>query len=186
MKKEIRLLGFDDSAFNKSKDRKVKVIGCFFRGGSFLDGVLSFDVKVDGNDSTTKLISSINKSKFKTQIQAILLDGIAFGGFNIINIEELFKRTNIPVIVVIRRIPNISKIKLTLAKIGMKQKIKLIEKAGEVHKIGKIYVQFFGVNLNNVKQILKISCTHSYLPEPIRVAHLIGAGLYFGESKGKA
>ncbi|MBI4453412.1 DUF99 family protein [Candidatus Woesearchaeota archaeon] len=186
MKKEIRLLGFDDSAFNKFKDKKVKVIGCFFRGGSFLDGVLSFDVEIDGMDSTQKIINAINKSKFKTQIQAILLDGIAFGGFNIIDIKELFNKTKIPMIVVIRRIPNISKIKLTLAILGMKKKIKLIEKAGKVHKIGKIYVQCSGVSLNHAKQILKISCTHSYLPEPIRVAHLIGAGLYFGESKGKA
>jgi len=107
-------------------------------------------------------------------------------GFNIIDIEKVFRKTNIPVIVVIRRMPNFTKIKTTLTQLNMAEKIKLIEKAGNVHKISRIYVQFCGIDLNDVKQILNLSCTHSYLPEPIRVAHLIGAGLYFGESKGKA
>ena len=186
MKSEIRVIGFDDCPFDKKKDKIVKVIGALFRGGSFIDGVLSFDVEKDGSDSTSKLINAINKSKFKSQIRAIFLDGIAFGGFNVIDIKELNKKTKIPVIVVIRKYPDFKKIKNTLKYLKMEKKIDLIDKAGEVRKAGKIYVQWKGIDFSDVKKILKISCTHSFIPEALRVAHLIAAGLVMGESKGKA
>jgi len=186
MKKEIRLLGIDDAPFNKFKDKNVLVVGTVFRGGSWLDGVLSTKVKVDGDDSTSKLIEMINKCKFKPQIQCIILDGIAFGGFNIVDVEELNKKTKIPVIIVIRRMPDFEKIKSTLKKLGKEKKYNLIEKAGEVHKVDKIYIQINGIALEDAKNILKISCTRSLLPEPIRAAHMIAAGIVLGESRGKA
>ncbi|MBW2981470.1 DUF99 family protein [Candidatus Woesearchaeota archaeon] len=186
MKNEIRILGVDDAPFNKFKDKNVLIIGTIFRGGSWLDGILSTKVKVDGNDSTKKLIEMVNKCKFKPQIQCIILDGIAFGGFNIIDIDELNKKTKIPVIIVIRRMPDLKKIKTTLKKLGKEKKYKLIEKAGEVHKVGKIYIQLNGVTVENAKEIIRISCTRSLLPESIRVAHIIAAGIKLGESKGKA
>jgi endonuclease V-like protein UPF0215 family len=186
MKKEIRLIGIDDAPFNRFKEKDVLVVGTIFRGGSFLDGVLSTKVKIDGNDSTKKLISMINKCKFKSQLQCIILDGIAFGGFNIIDINELNKKTKIPVIVVIRNYPDFKKIKKALEKIKKKNKYELIEKAGEIGKIGKIYCQLAGISLAKTKEILKISCTRSLLPEPIRAAHLIAAGIIKGESRGDA
>lgn len=186
MKKEIRILGIDDASFDKFRDKEVLVIGTVFRGGNFLDGVLSVKVGVDGNDSTEKLIEIINNCKFKPQLQCIMIDGIAFGGFNVVDIDLLNKKTGIPVIVIIRRMPDIENIKKVLIKLNKKEKIGLIEKAGMPTKINDVFVQFKGIGIEDVKKILKISCTHSFIPEPIRVAHLIGQGLYFGESKGKA
>lgn len=186
MKKEIRVLGIDDGPFDKSKKSKVLVVGTIFRGGDFLDGIVSTKVKIDGEDSTAKLLSMINRCKFKPQLQAIILDGIALGGFNIIDIDKLNDKTSIPVIVVIRKYPDFKKIKDALKKIGKEKKYKLIEKAGKIEKIGKIYVQTAGISLEKAKDILRITCTHSYLPEPIRIAHMIAAGIVLGESKGNA
>ena len=149
-------------------------------------GSLNFDDKYFNSIKLLKLIEMINKCKFKPQLRAILLDGIAFGGFNIVDIAELNKKTKIPVIVVIRKKPDIANIKKVLVKIGKKSKIKLIDKAGVPVKVGKIYVQFKGINLDDVKEILRITCTRSLIPEPIRAAHLISQGVYFGESKGRA
>ena len=154
MKKEIRLIGIDDAPFDKFKKGKVLVIATIFRGGTWLDGILSTKVKIDGNDSTFKLTQMINKCKFKPQLQAILLDGIALGGFNVIDIEKLNKKTKLPVIVVIRKKPDIEKIKKTLIKIKKKNKIKLIDKAGEVSKVNNIYVQLKGITIEKAKQIL--------------------------------
>jgi endonuclease V-like protein UPF0215 family len=186
MKKEARVVGFDDSSFDKFKDKEVFVIGAFYRGGNFMDGVISFKVKVDGEDSTEKLITTIKKSKFYPQLQAIFLNGIAFGGFNVIDIVELNKKTKLPVIVVIRRMPDIKRIEKTLKKLKFDNKINLIEKAGEVHKIKKVYCQYAGCKKEFIKKLLNITCSHSNIPEPIRVAHLIGAGIMMGESKGRA
>ena len=186
MKKQIRVVGFDDCPHKEHGRGRVKVIGTFFRGGLILDGVLSFSIKVDGDDSTKKLIKTINKSKFKPQIKAVFLDGIAFGGFNIIDIDRLYKKTGIPVIVVIRKKPDIAKIKKILKKLDMEEKIRIIDRAGKVVRAGKIYVQYKGLDFSEVKEILKVTCTNSYIPECIRVAHLIAQALFFGESKGDA
>ena len=204
MKKEIRVIGIDDAPFNISEmhrisehDQKspifdefkkgdVLVVGTIFRGGDWLDGVLSTKVRIDGDNSTEKLISMINKCKFKPQLQAVILDGIALGGFNIVDIQELNKKTKLPIIVVIRKYPDFKKIKSVLKKLEKEKKYNLIEKAGEVIKIKKIYIQVAGISIQDAKEILKITCTRSLLPEPIRVAHLIGQGIVKGESKGDA
>ncbi|MBD3203454.1 DUF99 family protein [Candidatus Woesearchaeota archaeon] len=184
MKNQIRIIGIDDSPFDKFRDKKTRVIGTVFRGGDFMDGILSIEVDVDGNNSTEKLTNMIINSKFYTQIRAVFLDGIALAGFNIVDIKKLNKNTKIPVIVIMRHYPNKRKIKQTLRKINMEEKIGIIEKAGKIFPHKKIYFQKTGIDENQAKNIIDISTTHSYIPEPIRVAHMIGQGIAFGESRG--
>lgn len=186
IKKEIRVLGIDDASFDKFQDTETFVIGVFFRGGNFIEGVMSCKVTIDGTDATDKIIAMVHASKFRSQIQALFLDGIAVAGFNVIDTEKLYEKTNIPVIVVIRNYPDFKKIEEALKRLNYAKRYELIKKAGEVQRIGKIYVQYRGTTLEKVKQLLQITCTHSYLPEPVRVAHLIGAGLVKGESRGRA
>ncbi len=185
-KKEIRILGIDDSPFKKFTKGNTLIIGTIFRGGTLIDGILTTKVAIDGNNSTKKLIEMINHSKFKSQLRCILLNGIALAGFNVIDIKELSKKTKIPVIVVIRKYPNFKKIEETLRHIRKHYKYKLIQKAGKVEKVGNIYIQMKGITLERAKHILKLTCTRSLIPEPIRVAHLIAGGVATGESKGKA
>jgi len=185
-KQEIRTLGIDDSPFKKFKKGNVLVVGAVFRGGTLLDGILTTKVSIDGNNSTKKLIEIINKSKYKKQLRCILLNGIAVAGFNVIDIKELNRKTKIPVIVVIRKYPDFKKIEDILKKIKKQHKYKIIQKAGPVEKIGNIYIQIKGITIEKAKEILKLTCTRSLIPEPIRVAHLIAGGVVTGESKGQA
>ena len=186
MKKEIRILGIDDASFDKFNDKRVLVIGTVFRGGSWLDGVVTTCVSVDGVNSTKKLIEMINGCKFKPQLQCLMLDGIAVGGFNIVDVQKLHKATGIPVVVVMRDYPEFKKIEDALIKLNKANKIRLLKKAGDVIKVDNIYVQLVGIELEKAKKILKISCTRSFVPEPVRVAHLIGQGIAMGESRGRA
>ena len=186
MKKEIRLLGIDDAPFDKFKDKKTLILGVFFRGGSSVDGVLSEVVDVDGDDSSLKIIRMVKTSKFYTQLRAIMLKGIAVGGFNLIDISEISKKTKVPVIVVMRRLPDRERIARILTKLGKKHRIKLMEKAGRIHKAGNLYIQYSGTTLAKAKEILRISCNRGHIPEPIRVAHLMAGGVKLGQSRGKA
>ncbi len=186
IKQEIRVLGIDDAPFDKLKgETETKIIATFFRGGNFIDGVLSATATIDGDDSTAKIADMIVKSKFYPQIQCIMLDGIAVGGFNIIDVQELSIKTKIPVIVVIRDYPDFEKIIAALKKLKMDEKIMLIEKAGTVQKIGNVYVQLSNITPEKAAEIIKVTATHSFIPEPIRAAHIIASGLVFGESRGK-
>ncbi len=195
-KKEIRILGVDDAPFIKGKGRAL-VIGTVFRGGEFMDGLLSTHVEVDGLDSTAVLTEWINKSRNKDQLSVIMMDGIALGGFNIIDIRELHGETSLPVIVVIRDMPDFKKIYSALDHLPNKEKrLHLLEKAGKIHEFmvdhkelrtkKNIYFQFAGSSEEYVRKVLKLTIKHGLMPEPIRIAHIIGQGLVFGESKGRA
>ncbi len=190
MKKEIRLLGFDDGPFDRKIDEEVLVVGAFCRGGEQLEGVLSMTVKIDGEEATVTLAQHVNSCKFKPQIQAVFLDGIAFGGFNVVNIEKLFHLTGIPVIVIVRDYPDYPKIKKALQKLGWERRYQLMEKAGPPREIilpkGNLYFQFKGAEEKVVRELIKLAATHSILPEPVRLAHLIATGITEGESRGKA
>jgi uncharacterized protein len=186
LKKELRVIGIDDGPFKKSSNARVLVVGTIFRGGLFMDGILSTKVKIDGKNATKKIIEMINGCKFKQQLQCIFLDGIAVAGFNVIDIKQLNKSTKIPVIVIIRRKPNFQKISKTLCKIGKKEKIRILEKAGPVYSINKIYIQISGISIKNAEEFLKVTCTRSLIPEPIRIAHLIASGITDGQTRGKA
>ncbi len=184
VKDEIRVLGIDDAPFDKSM-KETFVIATFFRGGSFIDGVLSTRVAIDGDDATEKIAKMVLASKFYPQLQCIMLDGIAVGGFNVIDVHMLSSSTNIPVIVVIRDYPDLEQIISVLKKLGMERKIELIKKAGKVEKLENVYVQVTGISLEKAALIIKTTATHSFIPEPIRAAHIIASGLIFGESRGK-
>jgi uncharacterized protein len=185
MKREIRVVGVDDSPFDKFRDKKVRIIGVFYRGGNFLDGVLSSTASVDGSDATREIATMVSRSKFYSQVRAIMLNGIAVGGFNVIDIQKLSRATKRPVIVVMRKQPKMKEMEAALKKLKMEKKISLIKAAGEISTAGKVLIQVAGISVEKAMDIIKLTATHSFVPEPIRVAHLLASGIAFGESRGK-
>lgn len=190
IKQEIRILGVDDAPFPVHTTQPVMIIGTVFRAGEWLDGVLRTYITGDGRDATIKIIDMVNQTRHKDQLGVIMLDGITFGGFNVINIQELYQSTEIPVIVVMRKYPNFEKIKKALKRfIDWEKRWNDILDAGEVYQIKNkedIYIQINGISREDAEKIVKLSSTRSAIPEPIRVAHIIAAGVIKGESKGSA
>lgn len=189
---EIRIVGIDDSPFDRSKQRSIIVIGTVYRGGKYLDGLISTYVDIDGSNATDKLIDLINNSKHRAQLQVIMTDGIAFGGFNVLDINKLSNKTKLPVIVIMRKYPDMDAVFKALRNVqGYDFKRKLIEDAGQiyevdVHKGGKVFVQLAGIVPDEARKIIKISCTNGFIPEPVRVSHIIASGVVEGESRGRA
>ena len=190
MKTEIRILGIDDSPFSFS-DKYSILVGVIMRGGSYIEGVLSRKIEVDGDDGTYKCIDMVKNTKYKKQLKSILLNGINFCGFNVINIEKIYSETDIPVITITRDKPNFEKIKNALIKnfSDWKSRFEIIEK-GSLHKIktdfNPIYIKCVGIDVKEAKEIIKISTIRGVIPEPIRIAHIIASGITRGESYGKA
>jgi len=190
-KLEIRILGFDDSPFDKN-DKSVAVIGVIYRGGNFLDGILKTDVKVDGLDSTSKLIELTNSTRHKQQLKILMLDGITLGGFNLIDIKELSKKTHLPVIVINRKEPNLNDVKKALKNFkDYKKRWRIVVRAGKIKNCSlkngkKVYYQAIGLVDEEAEEIIQLSCTHSQIPEALRVSHLIATAIVKGESGGRA
>ncbi len=189
MKKEIRVLGIDDGSFSR-KDNRVPIVGVMLRGNSYLEGVFKTEVDVDGTDATDILSTLICGAKYRGQLRAMLLDGIALGGFNIVDIYTLSTNTGIPVITVTRDKPDFKKIKAALMKHfdDWEHRWALVS-AGKMARIEEpypIYIKYAGITFESAKQIIKLFTIRGAVPEPLRIAHLIATGITRGESYGRA
>ena len=190
MKKQIRILAIDDSPFSFS-DKYCTIIGVVMRGGEYLECVLSNQVEIDGNEATLICKEMIKNTKHRQQIKVVMLDGVALGGFNIVDINELYESTNIPVITITRDKPNFDKIKIALSEHFKDWKERwMILKKGELFTVktshNPIYVKCEGIDRKEAEEIINLSTIRGVLPEPIRVAHVIASGVTRGESYGKA
>jgi len=191
IKQEIRVLGIDDAPFEKFKKGTTLLVGTVFRAGNWMDGVLSKKIRVDGMDAQRKLVEMVNKTRHRDQLRVMMLDGITFGGMNIVDIQKVYEKTKLPIIVVNRKRPNFKKIRSALNNFeDMEKRWACVESAGKVHQVKvkerNLYIQIAGIGLEDARKITRKTCTRGNIPEPLRVAHLIARGVVLGESRGRA
>jgi len=121
-----------------------------------------------------------------------MFDGITLGGFNVVDIQKMHKKTRIPVIVINRKHPNLLRVRKALKNLDDGEKRwKIILKAGKIKECSlddgkKIYYQNVGIDDEITKEVIKLSTTRGYIPEPLRVAHLLATAIVRGESYGRA
>jgi uncharacterized protein len=190
MKDQVRVLGIDDAPF-KFGDEKVPVVGAMLRAPSYLEAVMTSAATVDGNDSNDVISKMVNASRYRDQIKLMLIDGIALGGFNVVDIGEIFERTGIPVATVTRDRPDIDEMSRALRKhfIDWERRLDIIKRK-EIMAVttrhSPIFVSFEGISKEELVMTMEGCTVLGALPEPIRVAHLIAAAMVRGESKGDA
>jgi hypothetical protein len=190
MKRQVRILGIDDAPFTFSEN-VTPVIGVVMRGGEYLECVLRSSVAIDGSEATAICREMIQNTKHRKQLKVVMLDGVCLGGFNVVDIVELFETTTIPVMTITRDKPDFPKIKQALQKNfhDWNDRWKILRR-GTMHPIqtrhNPIYIKYAGLSLEEAKEIINISTIRGVIPEPIRVAHLIASGITRGESYGKA
>jgi len=184
IKREIRVLGVDDGIFVPHTIGTVDVVGVVYRGGYWLDGVMRTEVTVDGMDATEKIADMIRKAPHYKELRVVMLNGITLAGFNVVDINRLFKMVNLPVIAVARAKPDLEKIKKALENLTEGEKRwQTVESAGKIieiqtRKTGEtVYMQTAGISREDAEKILKTTSTRSSVPEALRVAHIIASGL---------
>lgn len=178
------VIGFDDTPFDRAHRGDVLVVGAVY-AGLRLEGVLSGKVRRDGVNSTRALIDTIARSRFRAHLQAVLLQGIAFAGFNVVDLHALHAALQVPVIAVARRQPDFAAIRRALLHRvpGGRRKWALIERLGPMEPAAGVYVQRVGISLDRTAELIRRLAVHSVLPEPLRTAHLIAGGVTEGESR---
>jgi len=184
IKPEIRVLGVDDGMFTPHVKGFAPIVGVVFRGGYWLDGVISTKVKVDGFDATDKIAAMIVDSPHHKQLRVIMLDGVTFGGFNVVDIKRLNAETGLPVIAVTRDKPNFEEIKAALKNLPRStERWKAVRNAGEIFEVQtrsrdeKVYMEVSGILEKDARRIVRLTSTRSNVPEALRVAHLIASGI---------
>jgi len=184
VKPEIRVLGVDDGVFTPHVKAWVPVVGVVFRGGYWLDGVMRTKIMVDGFDATDKISSMITSSPHYRQLRVVMLNGITFAGFNVVDIQALNAETRLPVIAVTREKPNLPEIHEALRHLPKsEERWRVVLDAGALVEVttrrgkGHVYVHVAGVSAEDARKVLRLTSTRSTVPEALRVAHLIASGI---------
>lgn len=181
------VIGFDDAPFERAHRGDVLLVGAVYAGPR-LEGVLSGKVRRDGANATRAIVQLISQSRFASHLQLVMLQGIAFAGFNVIDIHAVHATLGVPVMVVMRKRPKMGAIERALIdKVpGGARKWKLIQRAGEIEPAGKVYIQRVGLTLKQAEQVVQRFAINSDLPEPLRTAHIIAGGIQSGECRHRA
>lgn len=211
MLRTLNVIGFDDGPFPREHRGDVLLVGVVC-SATRVDGIVSGRIRRDGADSTRRMVELVRASQFGEHVQAVLLQGIAVGGFNVVDIHGLSKALDIPVIVVVRRPPDMAAVRRALFSDtpaarprvpGAARKWKLIEQAGALEEIGpsrrarkrasglgtsgpRLWIQRAGLSMEEARRIITATTLHGNIPEPLRIAHLIAGGITTGKSRGRA
>jgi len=184
IKPEIRVLGIDDGAFKPHVKGVVSVIGVVFRGGFWLDGVMHTSIEIDGFDATDRIASMITGSSHYRQLRVVMLNGVTFAGFNIVDVKALNVATKLPIITVTREKPDFAEIQKALQNLpSSEERWEAILSAGEPVEVStrsaraKVFVQTVGISIADAQKILRLTSTRSNIPEALRVAHIIASGI---------
>jgi len=184
MKENPITIGFDDATFELRSTLKktTYLIGVVCQGIRVVN-VSRKKIEIDGNDATNALIELAIQNEL--QVQYILTDTITFGGFNIIDLNEVHLKTKKPVIAVTEREVDLDSVKIALIKRfpnKYKEKVQKIINAGLLYEtniktaggFSKVYFHAIGIDIKDVENLFQKTCVDSKLPESIRLAHIIG------------
>ena len=181
----IRTLGFDDAPFSR-RSRRVRVAGIVCAGTRF-EGLVWGEVRRDGWNANDALVRLLAGKKFLPQLHAVLLDGIAFGGFNVVDLPALAGALGLPCVAVMRRRPDLAALERALRRLPRPAaRLARIARAGEIHERAPFFFQVAGCSPEVMGRVLARVTDRGHVPESLRLAHLIGSAVMTGESGRRA
>lgn len=185
-KRKIRAIGFDDAPFARHQLEKVSLSGVVCAATRF-EGMVWGEIQPDGWDATEVICQLLIGKKFLPQLHLVLLDGIGFGGFNLVDLPTLAARLQLPCVAVMRKYPNLTKITKALSRLpDREQRLARIARAGIIHNYPPFFFQVCGEQPEIIAQALECITDRGKVPEALRLAHLIGAAVINGESSSQA
>ena len=179
----LRLVGVEDGSFRPFNRRTLGtcLLCAVEMFGPKIEKVKVSPITVDGLDATSKLSEMLRDMDF----EAILLGGITFAGFNIINVQQILKEYSRPIIIFIRDRPDNRAVREALEKHfdDWRERWDIIKSLGPVHSTRTrpdeppIYFEVLGASSQWAEEVLRLSAVLCRIPEPVRVARLIARGL---------
>ena len=176
-----RVVGVEDGGFSREADvQKALLVSVFLHGVSIIDFQMT-DIEVDGLDATEKFSCMLRRWSF----DSVILAGVSYAGFNLIDPNVVFEEFGKPVIVVARTKPNCKAVKGALLRHfeDWETRWAVVEKLGPVYEIVSvpneppIYAEIVGADLKLARNLVRRLSVCCRIPEPIRVAGLIARGL---------
>jgi len=179
----FRLFGVEDGsfdAFNREESTHTILCGVLIDDDRIIQ-IRKAEIEVDGLDATEKLLKMLES----VDVDALVLGGITFAGFNIIDPRIIHEKTGFPVIVYSGVEPNNEAMLKALQKHfpDWKKRWEIVESLRPIHrtcileKEPDVFFEAVGCDAGWAEEVLRASAVVSRIPEPVRAAGLIARGL---------
>lgn len=173
------VVGVEDGSFQKGIT-KTAILAAVLSKGVEIEDIKVARITVDGLDATEKLTEMLTGWKFA----AVLLAGVSFAGFNLIDPTLIYEKFQKPVIIVSRKKPNNKAVKQALQKHFKDWKVRwqIFGKLGTAHRVvvageTTIYIETIDLDFRAAENLLQALSIKSRIPETLRVAKLVARGL---------
>jgi len=172
----------DDGAFSPRKERGIRaLLVAVLCKRSRIEAVKIATIEVDGTDAGNVLRGMLRRIRF----DLVMLSGITFGGFNLIDITTLARDLHRPVIAISGERPNNQAVRKALRDHfdDWEKRWRSVRSAGKLYSCKplrcepSIHFEVKGTTPNVAKRIVTRTAVISRLPEPIRIARRVAKGL---------
>jgi endonuclease V-like protein UPF0215 family len=176
----------DDAPFDKGQTTPVPIVGVTMEGADRIESIALGQFPVDGEDVTGYLAAWIGGLRSRPALQGVILGGITVAGLAVVDVVDLAERLRLPVLIVTRRNPVGSDLADALRSAGLDHRLLLLERVPRAFGVGDgLYLAHAGTSRADAERLVLSSIAKSRLPEPLRVAHLIGQAIVLRESRGR-
>jgi endonuclease V-like protein UPF0215 family len=180
---KFRVVGVEDGGFSRESSNYSgqTLLVCVLLRGAWINNFQADTITVDGLDASDKLIMMLRHWSF----DAVMLAGVSFAGFNLVDPTMVFEEFGKPVVVISRTKPDNVAVKKALFQHFKDWRVRwsVFEKLGPVHQVVSmmgeppLYVEVVGATADWATKLIRDSATCCRIPEPVRVARLIARGL---------
>jgi Uncharacterized conserved protein len=119
-------------------------------------------------------------------LQAVILGGITIAGLGVVDVTELSDRLALPVLVVTRHNPISSDLADALRAAGRAHRLAVVDRTPRAYGVGTgLYLAHAGATRVEAEQLVLATIGKARVPEPLRVAHLIGQAIVLRQSRGR-
>jgi len=182
--REFHVVGVEDGSFYRESlnhNAEGTLLVCVLFRGKWIESFRTDTIKMDGLDASNKLITMLQQWAF----DAVMLTGVSFAGFNLVDPTLVFEEFGKPVIVIARTKPDNVAVKNALFQHFEDWRVRwsVFEKLGPVYPIVSmpdeppLYVEVMGTTPDWAAKLIRASVTCCRIPEPVRVARLVARGL---------
>ncbi len=181
---ELRVIGVEDGGFSRESlgcGFLKALLVCVLLRGTYFEDFRADMITVDGLDASEKLIAMLRKLSF----DVVMLAGVSFAGFNLVDPTLVFEKFYKPIIVISRTKPNNIAVKnaLFLHFEDWQVRWNIFRKLGPIREVYSIpgeppiYVEVIGATFDWATKLIRALPSCCRIPEPLRVARLIARGL---------
>lgn len=182
------MLGFDDGPHVPGE--RTPVVGVVTRAASgYVETVLRTEVEHDGDDATEAILEAARRARVFPNVVAVLTHNSVVAGFNTLDLTRLQEGLDRPVVAVSRGPQDWEAMRSALLAGGIPggagKWARIEANPGRQFRHGGLTLIPVGVEPHDAAELVDLCRVRGHLPEPLRLAHLVGAGWVLGESRGQ-